>query len=187
MKSVMICDNASPVRSELHKILNGLGFDAIYECSSGDDAVKIAVEKIPDLAIMEILLPKKDGIAAAKEIREKLKIPIIFHTACRDHDTIERAMKVDVAAFLSKPLREHELWPAIELAFAHNHEVEQLKEEITDLKNTLESRKTIEKAKGFLIKSQGLSEPEAFRKMQKLAMDKRKSLRQIAEAILLTA
>lgn len=186
MKSVMICDNAAPVRSELRCILSGLGFDVIYECSDGAEAVRIALEKIPDLAIMEILLPKKDGIAAAKEIRDRLKIPIIFQTACRDHDMIERAMKVDVAAFLSKPLREQELWPAIELAFAHNHEVEQLKEEITDLKNTLESRKVIEKAKGALIKKHGLSEPEAFRKMQKLAMDKRTSLRQIAEAILLT-
>lgn len=187
MKSVMICDNVSQARSELRTMLTGLGFDVIYECSNGDDAVKSALDKLPDLAIMEILLPKKNGIVAAREIREKLKIPVIFQTACNDHETIEQAMKVDVAAFLSKPLREHELWPAIELAIAHNHEVEQLKEEITDLKYTLESRKIIERAKGVLIKTQGLSEPDAFRKMQKLAMDKRKSLRQIAEAILMTA
>jgi response regulator NasT len=186
MKSVLICDSDPIVRSGLKSILKRLCFDTIYECDNGEEAVKKTLEMIPDLAIMDISLQKKDGIAAAAAIRQKLKIPIIFHTACSDHETLERAMKAGIAAFLSKPLREQDLWPAIELAFAHNHEIEQLKEQVEDLKETLESRKVIERAKGLLIASQGLSEPAAFRKMQKLAMDKRKSLRQIAEAILLT-
>jgi len=87
---------------------------------------------------------------------------------------------------LTKPLRDQDLWPAIELAFAHADEVEHLKEQVKDLQETIESRKVIEKAKGVLMRTHGLSEPEAFRRMQKLAMDKRKSMKQIAEAILLT-
>jgi response regulator NasT len=135
---------------------------------------------------MDVSMPKKDGITAAMEIRKKLKVPVIFLTACHDPEVVQRAVKVGIAAFLTKPVRADELWPAIELAFAHNDEVENLKEQVNDLKETIESRKVIEKAKGLLMKNHSLSEPEAFRKMQKLAMDKRKTLKQIAEAILLT-
>ena len=145
----------------------------------------MALDKVPDIIIMDVSMPKKDGITAALEIRKKLKVPIIFLTACHDPDVVKRAVKAGIAAFLTKPVRGDELWPAIELAFAHNDELENLKEQVDDLKETIESRKVIEKAKGVLMRS-GLSEPEAFRKMQKIAMDKRKSLRQIAEAILLT-
>jgi len=127
-----------------------------------------------------------DGISAAREIRKKLKIPIILLTACYDPDTVKRAGESGVAAFLTKPLREQDLWPAIELAFAHAEEIDALKEQVDDLKENIENRKVIDKAKGILMKNHGLSEPEAFRKLQKLAMDKRKSMRQIAEAILLT-
>jgi response regulator NasT len=182
----MISDSDERTRGELKVILSSLGFDAIYECRNGIESVDTALTRIPDLAIMDVTLSGKDGITVATEIRQRLKIPIIIHTACNDHDILEQAMKIGIAAFLCKPLRVQDLWPAIELAFAHNHEVEVLKEQVADLKETLESRKIIEKAKGVLIKNQGLTEPEAFRKMQKLAMDKRKSLRQIAEAILLT-
>lgn len=185
MKSVLILDDDPAIRNSLNIMLKGLGFDTIHECVSGEEAVKTALELIPDIAIMDISMPGQDGIKTATEIRRKLKIPIIFLTACHDHKILGRAMKVGIAAFLIKPLREQDLWPAIELAFAHNNEVEQLKEQVEDLKETLESRKLIERAKGVLIQRQGLSEPEAFRKMQKLAMDKRKSLRQIAEAILI--
>lgn len=186
MKRILICDDEPIIRQSLKALLAGLGFDAIFECSDGEAAVATAIDKIPEIAILDVSMPKKDGITAATEIRKRLKIPIIFLTACYDPETVERAKKVGIAAFLTKPLREQDLWPAIEMAYAHNDVVEQLKDEVSDLKETLESRKVIEKAKGALMKNHGLSEPEAFRKMQKLAMDKRKSLRQIAEAILLT-
>ncbi|MBI5657415.1 MAG: response regulator [Geobacter sp.] len=186
MKRILICDDEPIIRQSLKALLTSLGFDAIFECSDGEAAVATAIDKIPEIAILDVSMPKKDGITAATEIRKRLKIPIIFLTACYDPETVERAKKVGIAAFLTKPLREQDLWPAIEMAYAHNDVVEQLKDEVADLKETLESRKVIEKAKGALMKNHGLSEPEAFRKMQKLAMDKRKSLRQIAEAILLT-
>lgn len=186
MKSVLICDDEPVIRMSLKVMLKELGFDEIHECSDGEAGVKAALNKIPDIIILDVSMPKMDGISAAVEIRKKLKIPIIFLTACHDPDVVKRAVKAGIAAFLTKPVRADELWPAIELAFAHNDELENLKEQVDDLKETIESRKVIEKAKGLLMRSHGLSEPEAFRKMQKLAMDKRKSLRQIAEAIMLT-
>ncbi len=185
MKRILICDDEPIIRMGLKRLLETLGFDEIIEGGDGEAAVLLALSKVPDIAILDISMPKKDGITAASEIRQRLKIPIIFLTACLEPEVVSRAIKVGVAAVLSKPVRTEELWPAIELAFAHNEEVENLKEQVEDLKETLETRKQIERAKGLLMKNHGLSEPEAFRKMQKLAMDKRKSLRQIAEAILL--
>ncbi|KAF0219194.1 MAG: response regulator [Geobacteraceae bacterium] len=186
MRSVLIADDESIIRMSLKNKLKELGFDEIMECGDGETAVSMALSRLPDIAILDVAMPKKDGITAAREIRQKLKIPILLLTASHDPDTVKRAKQAGIAAFLVKPLRDQDLWPAIELAFAHADEVEALKEQVEDLKDTLESRKVIEKAKGVLMRTQGLSEPEAFRKMQKLAMDKRKSLRQIAEAILLT-
>jgi AmiR/NasT family two-component response regulator len=186
MKSVLICDDEPIIRMSLKNKLQELGFDEILECGDGETAVKLALSRLPDIVILDVAMPKKDGITAAKEIRSKLKVPVMFLTAGSDPETVSRARQAGVAAFLLKPFREQDLWPAIEMAFAHNDEIENLKEQLEDLKETLESRKVIEKAKGILMQTQHLSEPEAFRKMQKLAMDKRKSLRQIAEAILLT-
>ena len=186
LRTVLICDDEPIIRMSLKNKLKELGFDEIMECSDGECAVNTALARVPDCAILDISMPKKDGITAAREIRKRLKIPIIFLTAAYDADTVRRAREAGVAAFLTKPLREQDLWPTIELAFAHAQEVENLKEEVEDLKETIESRKAIEKAKGLLMQKHGLSEPEAFRRMQKLAMDKRKSMRQVAEAILLT-
>lgn len=186
MRIALVCDDEPIIRMSLKNKLLELGFAEIVECSDGEQAVQLALDRLPDIAILDVSMPKKDGMTAAREIRSKLKIPIILLTACCDPDTVQRAKESGISGFLAKPFREHDLWPAIELACAHAEEVEILKEQIDDLKETLESRKIIEKAKGVLMKNQGLSEPEAFRKMQKLAMDKRKSMRQIAEAILLT-
>jgi response regulator NasT len=186
LRTVLICDDEPVLRMSLKNKLMELGFAEIMECADGEAAIALAMSRLPDIIILDVSMPKMDGISAARAIRKKLKVPILLLTACMDQETVTRAKEVGVAAFMTKPFREQDLWPAIELACAHAHEVDELKEQVEDLKETIESRKIIEKAKGILMRSQGLSEPEAFRKMQKLAMDKRKSLRQIADAILLT-
>jgi AmiR/NasT family two-component response regulator len=186
LRTVLICDDEPVIRMSLKNMLKGVGFDEIMECGDGETAVSMALSRLPDIAILDFAMPKMDGITATREIRKKLKIPIIFLTAAYDAETVQKAKEAGVAAYLTKPLRERDLWPAIELAFAHAEAMEELKEQVEDLKEVIESRKVVEKAKGVIMRSQGLSEPEAFRKMQKLAMDKRKSMRQIAEAILLT-
>jgi response regulator NasT len=186
LRSVLIADDEPILRMSLKNKLKELGFDEIVECADGDTAVSLCLEKIPDMAILDVSMPGRDGISAAAAIRKKLKIPILLLTACYDPDTVKRARENGIAAMLTKPLRDQDLWPAIELACAHADEVDALKEEVEDLKESIENRKVIEKAKGVLMKSRTLSEPEAFRMMQKLAMDKRKSMKQIADAILLT-
>jgi response regulator NasT len=186
MRRVLICDDEPVIRLNLKKLLLEHGFEEVMEASDGAAAVAMALDQLPDLAILDISMPRMDGLTAAGKIREKLKIPIIFLTAAYDEGTVRRARDAGVAALLTKPLRQQDLWPAIELAFAHAEEVESLTEQVEDLKITLENRKYIERAKAVLMQRHGLSEPEAFRRMQKLAMDKRKSMRQIAEAVLLT-
>lgn len=186
MRTVLIADDEPVIRLSLKNKLKELGFDEIIECGDGNAALTTAISRVPDLAILDVAMPGKDGVTAAVEIRKKLKIPIILLTACYDPETVKRAKEAGISGILTKPLRDQDLWPAIEIAFGHVDEVEELKEQVEDLKEAIETRKVVERAKGALMKSQGLTEPEAFRKMQKLAMDKRKSMRQVAEAILLT-
>ena len=186
MRTVLICDGEPAVRASVKSKLRELGFDAVFECCDGASAVSTACANLPDIAILDAAMPRKDGLSAAREIRQKLKIPVILLVSLCDPDTLNKAKKIGITTILSKPFRGQDLLPAIEMAFAHAEEVELLKEHVEDLKKTIESREIIDKAKGVLLRSQGLSEFGAFRRIQKLAMDKKKSMRQIAEALLLT-
>lgn len=187
MKTILICDDEPVIRMNLKAMLVELGFDEVLECGDGKSAVEMALASFPDMAVLDVAMPKMDGITAATEIKKKLKIPIILLTNCYDAQTAKRAAECGIAAFLTKPLREQDLIPALEIALAHTEEVEDLREKIEDLKETIENRKIIEKAKGILIEKNRLSEAEAYRMMQKMAMDKRKTLRQVADGILKAA
>ncbi len=184
MKTILICDEEPVVRMNLKTMLVELGFDKVLECGNGKNAVDMVLASFPDMAVLDVAMPEMDGITAATAIRKKLKIPIILLTNEYDNQTVKRAIECKVAAFLIKPLRKQDLLPAIEIAIAHTEEVEELKATIEDLKETIENRKVIEKAKGSLMEKDHLGEAEAYRVMQKLAMDKRKSLRQVANGIL---
>jgi len=184
MPTVLICDDVTAVREDLKSKLLKLGIDNILECGDGRKAVELALASFPDLAILDVNMPLMDGITAAGEIKKKLKIPIVLLTGSCDHGTVKRAANVGIASFLAKPLREQDLLPAIEIAFAHTNEIEELKERIEDLKETIENRKIIEKAKGLLMEKGSLREDDAYRKIQKMAMDNRRSLRQIADSII---
>ncbi|MGD0584196.1 MAG: response regulator [Oryzomonas sp.] len=184
MKTVLICDDEPLIRMSLKAMLKELGFEDVLECGDGKSAVEMAMASFPDMAVLDVAMPEMDGITAAKEIKKKLKIPILLLTNCFDAQTAKRAAESGIAAFLTKPLREQDLIPAIEIALAHTEQVEDLKEKIEDLKETIENRKVIEKAKGMLMEKQRMGEADAYRTMQKMAMDKRKSLRQVADGIL---
>lgn len=184
MKTVLICDDEPLIRMSLRAMLKDLGFEDVLECGDGKSAVEMAMASFPDMAVLDVAMPEMDGITAAKEIKKKLKIPILLLTNCFDAQTAKRAAESGIAAFLTKPLREQDLIPAIEIALAHTEQVEDLKEKIEDLKETIENRKVIEKAKGMLMEKQRMGEADAYRTMQKMAMDKRKSLRQVADGIL---
>jgi len=186
MKNALICSTESLERKRLKIMLSDLGFAEILEAPDNKKALSLSRDYLPELAIIDIAPVGRDSISTVSSIRSQLKIPVILLGSGLSSELLEQAIAAGVGGFLAKPVREEELWPAIELASVHNHELEELKEKVAALEGALESRKVIERAKGVLMRNNGLAEPEAFRRMQKLAMDKRKSLRQIAEAILLT-
>jgi response regulator NasT len=186
VKSVLIYDEESVVRTGAKNKLKELGFDLIFECCDAMSAVSTDCETLPDIAILDVAIASKDGLGAAREIRQKLKIPVILLMSSCDPDTLNRAKKIGITTILSKPFRGQDLLPAIEMAFAHAEEVEHFKKHLEVLKKSIESREIIDRAKEVLLRSKGLSEAVAFRRIQKLAMDKQKSMRQIAEAILIT-
>lgn len=184
MKNILICDDEPIIRASLKNMLADLGFDEVLECGDGKSAVEMALASYPDMIVLDVSMPQMDGITAAGEIRKKLKVPILLLTNAHDPATVKRASEVGVAAFLTKPLRQQDLLPAIEIALHHVEEVEELKEKIEDLRETIENRKIIEKAKGQLMEKNRMAEADAYRIMQKMAMDTRKSLRQVADGIL---
>lgn len=184
MKTILICDDEPIVRMNLKSMLLELGIDEVLECGNGKKAVEMALASFPDMIFLDVAMPEMDGISAASEIRKKLKIPMLLLTNSYDGETAKRAAESGIAAFLTKPLRQQDLLPAMEMAVAHCAEVDGLKEKIDDLHEVIENRKAIEKAKGVLMVIERLSEADAYRAMQKMAMDKRKSLRQVADGIL---
>lgn len=186
MKNALLCSADTIERDRLKFKLKGLGFAEILESADAGRALSMALDQLPELAIIDISSMGKEWPATIVSIRDRLKIPVIIIGRNFSAEMLEKGLSAGAGGFLVKPVREEEIWPAIEVASVHDHEVEDLKEQLAELKGALESRKIVEKAKGVLMRSTGLSEPEAFRRIRKLAMDRRKTLREIAEAILLT-
>ncbi|HEX2922918.1 MAG TPA: response regulator [Chloroflexota bacterium] len=182
---VVIADDESIIRMDLREMLSSLGYLVVGETGDGISAVNLARELRPDLVIMDIKMPDLDGIQAAKILTEERIAPVLLLTAFSQQELIEGAKDAGVVGYIVKPFRESELVPAIEVALARFREFKALEKELTDTRNILETRKIVERAKGVLMDTQGLKEAEAFRKIQKLSMNTRKSMREVAEAILL--
>jgi len=182
---VVIADDESIIRLDLREMLTGLGYLVVGEAGDGQTAVNVAREVRPDLVIMDIKMPDLDGIQAATILTEERIAPCLLLSAFSQQELIQRAKQAGVFGYLVKPFQEHDLAPAIEVALARFAEFRQLEMEAADLRDTLETRKLVERAKGVLMEQSGLPEAEAFRKIQKLSMNTRRSMREIAEAILL--
>jgi len=183
---VIIADDESVIRMDLREMLTCLGYLVVGEAGDGQSAVNMARELRPDLVIMDFKMPNLDGIAAAQILTEERVAPVLLLTAFSQRDLVERAKEAGVVGYLLKPFREAEITPAIEVALARFREFRELETEIGSLKETLETRKLVDRAKGLLMDTQGLTEAEAYRKIQKMSMNTRKSMREIAEAILLS-
>ncbi|MDP9374658.1 MAG: response regulator [Chloroflexota bacterium] len=185
-RRVVIADDESIIRLDLGEMLTNLGYEVVGEGGDGAVAVELAQKLRPDLVIMDIKMPDMDGIAAARELTRARIAPVLLLTAYSEQQLVERAKEAGVVAYLVKPFREAELLPAIEIALSRFAEFQVLEKEVNSLKEALETRKLVEQAKGVLMETQGLREAEAFHRIRKASMDTRKSMREIAEAILLT-
>jgi response regulator NasT len=184
---LVIADDESIIRMNLKETLVGLGYLVVGEAGDGVSVINLARELRPDLAVMDIKMPKLDGIQAAKVLTEERIAPVLLLTAYSDRELVDRAREAGVVSYVVKPFRDAELLPAIEIALARYAEFREMDKQIDDLKDALETRKLVDRAKGVLMDTQGLKEQEAFRKIQQLSMNSRKSMREVAQAILLTA
>ncbi|HKC26993.1 MAG TPA: response regulator [Jatrophihabitans sp.] len=181
---VLIAEDEALIRLDLREMLEEEGFDVVGEAADGEQAVTLAKELEPDLVICDVKMPKMDGIAAAAVITDARIAPVVMLTAFSQRDLIERARDAGAMAYLVKPFQKRDLLPAIEMATSRFAEIRALEAEVTGLRERLEARKLIERAKGALMTQHGLSEPEAFRWIQRAAMDNRTSMRAVAELVL---
>lgn len=185
--SVVIADDDPIIRMDLREMLSGMGYKVDGEAGDGKSAVEMARRSKPDLVIMDIRMPELDGIEAARLLTAERIAPVLLLTAYSEPDLVQRAAQAGVIGYLVKPFREAQLGPAIEVTLARFREFEQVHKELGDVKEALEARKLIERAKGILMARSGLTEGEAFRRIQKHSMDTRKTMREVAEAIVLAS
>jgi response regulator NasT len=182
---VIIADDESLVRTDLREALTELGYLVVGEVGDGQSAVNMARELDPDVVVMDIKMPGLDGIEAAQVLTREKIAPVVLLTAYSQRELIDRAKEAGVVGYLVKPFRETDLTPAIELAMARFSEFRALEEEVDNLAEALETRKKVERAKGILMDQHGLTETEAFRKIQKMSMNTRRPMKEVAEAIIL--
>jgi two-component system, response regulator PdtaR len=181
---VVIAEDEALIRLDLKETLAELGYDVVGEAGDGEQAVSLATELRPDLVILDVKMPVLDGISAAQRITSARIAPVVIVTAFSQRDLVERARDVGAMAYLVKPFSSGDLMPAIEMAISRYAEVTALENEVADLTDRLETRKVIDRAKGVLQTTKKLSEPEAFRWIQRAAMDQRVSMRVVAEGLI---
>lgn len=184
-RKVLIIDDHLPSRTFLARALHEEGCEVIGEAADARSAVHLVSTLSPDVILIAVGLPDMDGVSAARKIMEAKPLPIVLLTSHSEKDTVERAKTAGIMAYLVKPLRKEELLPNVELAISRFAELASLRKDNENLKKTLESRKVIERAKGLLMKNQGLSEPDAFSLMQKKSMTSHRPMVEIAQAIIL--
>lgn len=184
---IVIADNESVIRMDVREMLEDAGHEVVGEAVNGVKAVELARRLKPDLCILDVKMPEMDGIAAARIIAEEKLAPVLLLTAFSQKDIVRRATDAGVLAYLVKPVQESNLFPAIEVAVSRYQELHELEDELFRVKDTLAMRKTLDRAKGILMDAHGLTESEAFRRIQQYSMAKRKSIREVAEAIIRAA
>jgi two-component system, response regulator PdtaR len=180
---VLIAEDEAIIRMDLREILEEEGYEVV-EAADGEQAVRLAREVHPDLAILDIKMPVKDGLAAAQEISEERIAPVLILTAYSQRELVEQAAESGAMGYLVKPFQKHDLLPAIEIAKGRYQQLAALADEVGDLTERLEARKAIDRAKGALMDRYQMSESDAFRFVQKAAMEQRLTMREVADRIL---
>ena len=181
---VLIAEDEALIRLDLKEMLQEEGFEVVAEVADGASAVRLTRELKPDLVILDVKMPVMDGIQAAEEIAKDRLAAILILTAFSQRDLVEKARRAGAMAYLVKPFQKHDLLPAVEIAAGRYREMEGLEATVDDLQGRLEARKVVEQAKGVLQEKEGMSEAEAFRFIQKQAMQRRLTMKQVAEQVL---
>ena len=182
-RRVLIAEDEALIRLDLAEMLAEAGYDVVGQASNGEQAVELARELRPDLVIMDVKMPRLDGIAAASSIAAERIAPVVMLTAFSQRELVERARDAGAMAYLVKPFQRGDLVPAIEMAVSRYSEITVLEREVSDLQESLATRKSVDRAKGVLQEKLALSEPDAFRWIQKTAMDLRLSMKQVADGV----
>ena len=182
-RRVVIAEDEALIRMDLAEMLAEEGYDVVGQAGDGARAVELAEELRPDLVILDVKMPVLDGITAAERIAQARIAPVVILTAFSQRDLVERARDAGAMAYLVKPFSRTDLVPAIEIAVSRFSELGALEREVADLGDQLAARKAVDRAKGILQKELGLTEPDAFRWIQKTAMDLRRSMREVAEGV----
>ena len=181
---VLIAEDEALIRLDLREMLIEEGYDVCGEAADGEAAVRLAEELRPDLVIMDIKMPIMDGIAAAEKIAAARIAPVVILTAFSQRELVERARAAGAMAYLVKPFQKSDLVPAIEIALSRHAEIQALETEVETLADRLETRKVVERAKGTLMAAFGMTEPDAFKWIQRAAMDNRMTMKDVAERII---
>ena len=179
---ILVAEDEALIRMDLVEMLQGAGYEVVAQATNGQEAIDLAIEHKPDLAILDVKMPILDGISAAEKIIEIA--PVLMLTAFSQKELVDRARDAGVMAYVVKPFTIGDLMPAIEIAMSRHLQMRTLKEEVADLHERLETRKIIDRAKGILMKAMNLTEPEAFGWIQRAAMDRRISMKAVAEAVI---
>ena len=182
-RTVVVAEDESLIRIDVIETLRDNGFTVVGEAADGEKAVELARELRPDLVVMDVKMPLLDGISAAEILNKEKIAPVVLLTAFSQRELVERASEAGALAYVVKPFGPNDLIPAIEIALSRADQLRALEDEISDLSDRLETRKILDRAKGILNDTMGLTEPEAFRWIQKASMDRRLSMREVAQTV----
>ncbi len=182
-RRVVVAEDESLIRMDIVEILSDAGFEVVGEAGDGETAVQLATELKPDLVVMDVKMPQLDGISAAERLSKNHIAPVVLLTAFSQKELVERASEAGALAYVVKPFTPNDLLPAIEIALARYQQIITLESEVTDLAERFETRKLVDRAKGLLNEKMGLSEPDAFRWIQKASMDRRLTMHEVAQTI----
>ncbi len=183
-RKVLVAEDETLIRLDIVETLTDAGYEVVAEAADGEEAVRLADEHDPDLCVMDIKMPVMDGITAAERILKDHSCAVVMLTAFSQTELVERASAAGAMAYVVKPFTPADLIPALEIAYSRHEEIVSLENEISDMAERFETRKRVDRAKGLLMEKMGLSEPEAFRWLQKTSMNRRLTMREVADAVI---
>ena len=182
-RTVVVAEDESLIRIDVVETLRDNGFTVVGEAADGEAAIAMAREHRPDLVVMDVKMPLMDGITAAEILTKERIAPVVLLTAFSQRELVERASEAGALAYVVKPFTPNDLIPAIEIALSRSQQISALEDEVADIAERLETRKVLDRAKGILNDTMGLTEPEAFRWIQKASMDRRLTMREVAQTV----